>query len=70
MININILPQIRYYPVWVNNRYEARIDPVTFKITWEPSLFSMIEGEFTELEVKDIEEKILKQFKLILENEY
>jgi len=64
-LQINILDKVQYYPVIVDNRYEARINPSTLKITWETHLFSNIDAEKTALEIKDIEETILKQFKLI-----
>lgn len=64
-LQINILDKIEYYPVIVDNKYEARLNPLTLKITWEAHLFSNIDAEKTALEIKDIEEIILKQFKLI-----
>lgn len=64
-LQIHVLSKVEYYPVEVNNKYVARIDALTLKITWEPNLFGNIDDDFTALEVKDIEEIILKQFKLI-----
>jgi hypothetical protein len=64
-LQINILDKVEYYPVLVDNKYEARIYPSTLKIIWEDHLFSNIDAEKTALEIKDIEEIILKQFKLI-----
>lgn len=67
MIQIDIRDKIEYYPVWVNNTFEGRINSVTEKITWEPSLFSNIQDCYTEQELIDIEILIIKQFKLIKE---
>jgi hypothetical protein len=68
-IQINILDKVEYYPVWVNNTFEARVNPEGTKVSWDSGLFTDIQGNFTESEVKNIEELILNQFKLIKENE-
>lgn len=64
-LQINILDKVEYYPVLVDNKYEARIYPSTLKVIWEAHLFSNIDAEKTASEIENIEEQILKQFNLI-----
>ena len=70
-LQINIKDKVEFYPVVVNNKYEARIivlsDGRTI-INWEYHLFSTIENDFSASEIKEIEELILKQFKLMIKD--
>jgi hypothetical protein len=68
MKQIEIHNRVEYYPFTFNKYYNGNIYS-DGRIIWYINLFSNIQDEYSQLEIKEIEELILKQYNIVKEND-